>query len=68
MVNKLFGRVDTIEEEISKALNTMSEGVANNFVQVWENQKELAKALDYMSNCAMEENEADNEKATGAGS
>lgn len=47
----LIERVQSIEEEISKALNTLSQGVARNMDQMWENQRELVEALSEVSSC-----------------
>lgn len=45
----LVERVDTMEGEISEALNSLAKGLADNLGQVWDNQRELAKALAELS-------------------
>ena len=45
----LTERVSNVESEVSTALNTISQGLATNIRQLWENQKELAKALAELS-------------------
>lgn len=57
-------RVEAMEKDISKALDALSQGIANNMEQLWDNQQELAKSLAEMSDeltVAIEE--ARNEKA-----
>lgn len=39
----------TLETSMQKALDTLSQGIADNIGQMWDNQKELSAALSEMS-------------------
>lgn len=42
-------RMKTLETSMQKALDTLSQGIADNIGQMWDNQKELSAALSEMS-------------------
>ena len=63
-IEGLYERVLQMEEEMGKALDALSQGIANNVEQLWDNQKELAGAMAEMSDDFMAAiGETDNEKA-----
>lgn len=54
--NGLLKRVEILEQKLTNleasvqdALNTLSQGIADNIGQMWENQKEISAALTEMS-------------------
>ena len=42
-------KLQNLEESIQKALDTLSQGVADNIAQMWQNQTELSAAMSEMS-------------------
>lgn len=66
-LSALVERVNVMEEEISTALNTLSEGVASNIRLMWDNQRELATALGELDSAVPDGTEEDNdEKRAGS--